>query len=85
MRLLSLIKLEQQKHQTHFEIYNGLSVMEDGCTTAEGETFIDWTCLITDADFAKGLLSDAKQLYELAKKNPGVATHIVPNLQKFYK
>ena len=41
MRLLSLIKLEQQKHQTHFEIYNGLSVMEDGCTTAEGETLID--------------------------------------------
>lgn len=37
-----------------------------------------------DAGFANGLLSDAKQLYELAKKNPGVATHIVPNLQKFY-
>lgn len=38
-----------------------------------------------DAGFANGLLSDAKQLYNLGKKNPGVANPIIPNLHKFYK
>jgi len=37
-----------------------------------------------DAGFANGLLSDAKQLYNLGKKNPGVANPIIPNLHKFY-
>ncbi|KAF6033014.1 hypothetical protein EB796_008716 [Bugula neritina] len=37
-----------------------------------------------DAGFANGLLSDAKQLYNLGKKNPGTANSIIPKLHKFY-
>lgn len=37
-----------------------------------------------DAGFANGLLSDAKQLYNLAKQNPGVANPIIKDLTKFY-
>lgn len=40
---------------------------------------------LPDSGFAHGLLSDAKQLYELGKKNPGVANGIIPKLDKFYK
>lgn len=39
----------------------------------------------SDPGFASGLLSDAKQLYQLGKKNPGVANPIIPKLHKFYK
>ena len=41
--------------------------------------------VLLEGDFSSRMLSDAKSIYNLAKKNPGIQNNVIPKIQKFYK